>query len=303
VFTRVLEDDFRSRCQSQEEITDIRWKLFNASTGEYIVNSEVHKSNPATCWDLSPGGGGQGLGWFYNEYSHRTCDYSGFTETGDYYVQCEIWCKCNDEEVYNISLEPSMDPQLPYYEATRRLFKVVDCDELINFSLIVNNGNMEIWGGTINLSSLVVSGSGLSCVGHDAIIMLNGFNALIGSDFSAKIIPCPDCKDSINRIPERFADDGFKNNPQLINSINFELNQGFNVYPNPTTGIINIILNNYANELISIELRQINGQMIINELQEYNDKIILDLSLFPKGIYLLTLKTSDKVFNKKIVLQ
>jgi len=36
-----------------KEITDIRWKLFNASTGEYIVNSEVHKSNPATCWDLS----------------------------------------------------------------------------------------------------------------------------------------------------------------------------------------------------------------------------------------------------------
>jgi len=44
-------------------------------------------------------------------------------------------------------------------------------------------------------------------------------------------------------------------------------------------------------------------QMIINELQEYKGKIILDFSLYPKGIYLLIFKTSDKVFNEKIVLQ
>ncbi len=75
------------------------------------------------------------------------------------------------------------------------------------------------------------------------------------------------------------------------------------IFPNPTTGIINLILDNYADEIIRIEVRQISGQMIINELQEYKDKIILDLSLFLKGIYLLTLKTSDKVFNEKIVLQ
>lgn len=40
-----------------------------------------------------------------------------------------------------------------------------------------------------------------------------------------------------------------------------------------------------------------------NPHYDYPDSIILDLSPYPKGIYLLTITTKDKVFTEKVILQ
>ncbi len=284
------------------EITDIRWRLVNVVSGEYIANSTVHKTNPDSCYAMSPGGGGQGLGWFSNNSDSREYEYSGSLEKGEYFVQCEIWARCNDEDTYNTTLNPTQAPLLPYYDVTSRPFKVVDCDEVVNFSLTVSYGTLEIWGGTVNLDCTIRPAAGLDCTAHQEINIQDGFTAMEGSSFSAKIIPCPDCSDSIGHVPEMFSQ--VKNEGLVAtNPDNLKPQPQVKIYPNPTTGMVNITVSLNFGKPISIKLSHINGNKILDEEKENQDKFILDLSIYPKGIYLLTIKTTDMVFTEKVVLQ
>ena len=217
------------------EVTDIRWSIIDVTTGVYLNNTIMHKSNPNTCYEMSPGGGGVGLGWFFNSAMNQSYVFSGSLNVGEYFVQCEIWCRCNGEDIYNASnLQPEMASQLPYYDVVRRYFKVVDCNEEITFSLDVSGNEPEIWAGIINLDGKVLSGGELTCIGHEEINMLPGFTAHDGSDFTAKIIPCPDCSDSINIKPDIFSMvKGEELN--LVDIQNIALEKAINIYPNPTT--------------------------------------------------------------------
>lgn len=283
------------------EITDIRWTIVDATTGVYLNNTIMHKSNPNTCYEMSPGGGGYGLGWFYSDEMNRSYIFSGNLSAGEYFVQCEIWCRCNDEDIYNASnLQPEMYLSLPYYDVKSRHFKVVDCDEVISFSLTVSGNHPEIWAGTINLNGQVQSGGQLHCVGHEEINMFPGFTAYQGSDFNAKIIPCPDCKDSLNSWPDIFSK--VKGEDIDLVNIKYLRKSPLEIYPNPTSGMVNIVLHE-RHEYMAINVKQMNGGSITTQRYDYPDNIILDLSPYPKGIYLLTITTKDKVIIEKVVLQ
>ncbi|NCA84689.1 MAG: T9SS type A sorting domain-containing protein, partial [Clostridia bacterium] len=70
----------------------------------------------------------------------------------------------------------------------------------------------------------------------------------------------------------------------------------------PTTGLINIALNQNQ-KYIEVEVKAMNGVAIVAKSYEYPGNTILDLSPYPKGIYLLTVKTLEQVFTEKIILQ
>jgi hypothetical protein len=68
-----------------------------------------------------------------------------------------------------------------------------------------------------------------------------------------------------------------------------------NIYPNPSTGVINI----NTNETIeNINILDINGKLVHH--QTNNSPI--DLSQHAKGIYFINITTEKVVINKKIVL-
>lgn len=73
-----------------------------------------------------------------------------------------------------------------------------------------------------------------------------------------------------------------------------EYAKSFKVYPNPSSGIFNIS----GNGIIDVEVRNAIGGLIIQ-----NNLNFIDLSDFPKGIYLIKLKTEKGIINKKIVKQ
>ena len=83
----------------------------------------------------------------------------------------------------------------------------------------------------------------------------------------------------------------------------FENNLEVNIYPNPSSNIFNLKFNSDSETEISVT--NILGEQIYfeskNLIGEFNTQI--DLSKYSKGIYNLTIKTSDEISNHKLILQ
>jgi hypothetical protein len=81
-----------------------------------------------------------------------------------------------------------------------------------------------------------------------------------------------------------------------INSIQSQFSRISNiiVHPNPTSGIINVSSNI---EGVTFEVRDILGKLIIAE----SNGNVIDLSKADAGVYFLTIKNGDKVYNKRII--
>jgi hypothetical protein len=89
---------------------------------------------------------------------------------------------------------------------------------------------------------------------------------------------------------------------QNISSINENLID-VNIYPNPSSNIFNLDLNSDSEAEIAVT--NILGEQVYIEstksIGEFNTQI--DLSNYSKGIYNLTIKTSDGISNHKLILQ
>lgn len=70
------------------------------------------------------------------------------------------------------------------------------------------------------------------------------------------------------------------------------------VYPNPTTGLITI----EGNDINKVEVLDINGKMIMT-VNDYTNKLQIDLSVYPKGVYFVRLQNDNEIKTKKVVLQ
>ena len=85
-----------------------------------------------------------------------------------------------------------------------------------------------------------------------------------------------------------------------------ELGVKLNTYPNPTRGLFNI--NFISEEVDNFEISIVDafGQIVLHEdrkefVGEYTKKV--DLSNWPRGIYMVQIKTKDSFVSKRIVLQ
>lgn len=84
---------------------------------------------------------------------------------------------------------------------------------------------------------------------------------------------------------------------ELNNSTSFE------VYPNPTNGVFNIAFNGFAGDY-KISLNNILGQTVYSKsLHIENDQVEkIDLSLYNKGLYFITIEGSSSKTVKKVIL-
>lgn len=86
----------------------------------------------------------------------------------------------------------------------------------------------------------------------------------------------------------------------VITGINRITGSNYKVYPNPTTGILN--LENIAN--CEIEVFDITGRMILKKISDNKiSNISIDIHGCNPGIYLLKIKEMDNITTCKIVLQ
>ncbi len=74
------------------------------------------------------------------------------------------------------------------------------------------------------------------------------------------------------------------------------------VYPNPTTNIINLIITNYDYKDLFYEIYDINGRLIRKKSEIKNLETSIDLSQNPTGVYILKiLKNNEQIKNFKII--
>ena len=73
------------------------------------------------------------------------------------------------------------------------------------------------------------------------------------------------------------------------------------IYPNPTSGIINILLDNNQIQNTVLEIHDASGKIIqTKEVQNNNTEI--DLTGYAKGIYLIVIKNNVNIYRKTIIL-
>jgi hypothetical protein len=75
---------------------------------------------------------------------------------------------------------------------------------------------------------------------------------------------------------------------------------GVLIYPNPTRGLLNIKLDALTNKLSTVEISNLEGKVILSDA--FNNEISIDLSLKPKGIYVIKLITGDDIIIKRFYL-
>jgi hypothetical protein len=72
------------------------------------------------------------------------------------------------------------------------------------------------------------------------------------------------------------------------------------IYPNPSTDIINVRIDEVLNEKSIIEVSNLSGEVIL--MKSFRNKISIELADKPRGIYLLKIYTPDRIFISKISL-
>lgn len=93
--------------------------------------------------------------------------------------------------------------------------------------------------------------------------------------------------------------------PPSVGLSSSELNTKVSVFPNPTTGILNIAYNFNTKEDLKIEVTNMLGQVVYTELENNtttNAKTI-NLSGLSKGVYMVTLSTATDKMVRKIVIE
>ena len=78
------------------------------------------------------------------------------------------------------------------------------------------------------------------------------------------------------------------------------MNERISIYPNPTDGILNI--SNSNGSISNIVLTDIAGKVLV-EAAVNSDLAEIDLSSYPKGIYLVKVVTENDSYIEKVVLK
>lgn len=104
-------------------------------------------------------------------------------------------------------------------------------------------------------------------------------------------------KDALNRWGQVYAE-GFS---YTSTGIGEEVKSLYKVYPNPSSGRIQIELSDQASNRFWIKLMDMNGQLVY-ESECQNNACELNLEL-PAGMYLLTIESTGRSISQKILLE
>lgn len=82
--------------------------------------------------------------------------------------------------------------------------------------------------------------------------------------------------------------------------------KGFEIYPNPSDGVIHLSLSGFENKKPEIKISNVIGNLVYREvLQELESKSVkvIDLSQLAKGVYYIKLEVEDYSVVRKVILK
>ncbi len=136
------------------------------------------------------------------------------------------------------------------------------------------------------------------------IILKSGFKVSDGAKFKGTILACRSSNTSNTLrsadINLEYDDEEFEIDPE-ITDIDDAVSEvgGIEIYPNPTDGLLYINSSSTINKVIVADMT---GKIIM-DVNGGSDKVELDLSSNPKGIYVLKVISEDDSIVEKIVLE
>lgn len=70
------------------------------------------------------------------------------------------------------------------------------------------------------------------------------------------------------------------------------------VFPNPTTGVLQVVVENAGAQLFRISLTDAGGRLIATQRMQPTAAQTLDMTACPSGIYQLRIQSADNLYNK-----
>ncbi|MBV6644102.1 MAG: T9SS type A sorting domain-containing protein, partial [Cyclobacteriaceae bacterium] len=118
-------------------------------------------------------------------------------------------------------------------------------------------------------------------------------------EFEPESIPIVDGNTILLQIPDYITVFEFESDVSpVVLGERSSLRQAVRLYPNPIKGIVHLEIGN-STIIKAIELAHITGQKI-KELDSQSS--VIDLTVYPSGVYYLRITTDRKVFNKPVVI-
>jgi|GEM_PF-2620661 len=101
--------------------------------------------------------------------------------------------------------------------------------------------------------------------------------------------------------------DGKEDYSNIISiSGNNEAVKYFEIYPNPSTGIFNVLFESLVETTVPIEVYNSVGQIVQSEVvgaRQGKNEYSIDLTAYPKGIYLVKVKYQDNQYHRFVIKQ
>ena len=153
------------------------------------------------------------------------------------------------------------------------------------------------------LDSIQVSGMPIQFCNSALPMMSNGVLTIVGYGNTCNEYFTLGLGNNANYPPGTFAGGGSNNGANSTTaSLKENTMKKFDIYPNPTNDVINIHRINQTDEMITIEIKDLNGKIIYKN-QGLNDSISLK-PIAETGIYFLTIKDQNQeiLYKSKVIL-
>jgi hypothetical protein len=200
----------------------------------------------------------------------------------------------------NLAVEQSTSVFKQYYWEAYHLFGdpsvrmkfVPDCSLNTTITDNIDGGTTDVKTiSSITATNSITNGATVH-YGSLNVDMNIGFSVSPGCNFTADLYPCPVGYPALKKtiLPEDISHEAKK--PLVTNN-------GTSLYPNPSTGIVNIKINDVP---YLLEITDMTGRVVYNSIINDNETT-LDLSQYQKGLYVVKVVSSEKQYSYKLLLQ
>lgn len=90
------------------------------------------------------------------------------------------------------------------------------------------------------------------------------------------------------------------NPPVSIDPMNGQ-REGVRIFPNPTSGLINVSLDAFSGKTVIVEISDLMGEVLLKNT--FINSTTMNLADKPKGLYILTLQIDNEIIIRKICIK
>ncbi|MBL4710659.1 MAG: T9SS type A sorting domain-containing protein, partial [Flavobacteriales bacterium] len=140
----------------------------------------------------------------------------------------------------------------------------------------------------------------ITAYAQESVELYPGFDAQYGSDFHAYIDEDSFCESS-SRIKESNSNTSLEETmeKEVLEPLN--LGNNLSIYPNPTDGEL-VIMTSFIQHGF-LEVLDMQGKMVYSQRVSEEEKVLLDLSAFRKGVYLVRIYNDNQEKKGKVIIK